>query len=46
MWRSAFVTVHIQSVGAFQRRRKRENAPAAKFLTAVLVASQREIGGK
>lgn len=46
MWRSAFVTVHIQSVGAFRCRRKRENAPAVKFFTAMIAASRREIGGK
>lgn len=46
MWRSAFVTVHIQSVGSFRRRRKRENALTVKFFVAVLAASQHEIGGK
>lgn len=46
MWGSAFVTAHIQSVGAFRRRRKRENAPAVKFFTAMPMASQHEIGDK
>lgn len=46
MWRSAFVTVHIQSVGAFRRRRKRENAPAANFFSYYADSLTADFGGK